>query len=535
LTRFPGTRQRALGAPTPRIAALALLLAALLAGALGGCGEAPEAPSEPATQESRAFPRPRLVIVYAACTVNRAFLSPYDESVEYTPYFDAFARDAVVFERHQSEAGTTGIAMASILSGGQAPHHGVYGHPQRLEDSTLLMAEAFAEAGYETFFYDRHLMASYRLNYGQGVEPLNSYTLRVLEPDDRYFKKILAKLESDPDYHAYIQVLISTTHWPYSDHDLANFCTRHPGECALEEGEEPGDFDKYFAFYNENANFMRLAYDFEASAPELGLEPEDVPGFARMAERLYRANISFLDQIFGGMVEDIRDAGLLDESLIAFTADHGEVLDRDNAVFRWTHGHALAPEVINVPWLIRAPQLGVRPGRYAGVTRSIDVFPTIAGLAGVPLPANDNVTGVDLSPALRGEEPPPELLAFSHTAVLQGSWVEGAKVFGKLHRLYPRPDAALVWVAIREGDRIFKLQNRGDEDFEVSLFDLASDPEERHDLFDPGDAHHLEMSERLAAYKSLLVQDWKRRSGQGEQILPDEEQIELLKSIGYIP
>jgi arylsulfatase A-like enzyme len=357
----------------------------------------------------------------------------------------------------------------------------------------------------------------------------------VLEPDDRYFTKILEKLKADPEYRAYVQVLISTTHWPYSDHDLENFCTRHPQECLLEAGEDAGDFDEYFAFYNENANFMRLAYDFEASAPELGLDADGVPRFARMAERLYRANISFLDQIFGGMVEEIRAAGLLDESLIAFTADHGEVLDRDNAIFRWTHGHALAPEVIGVPWLLRAPRLGVGPGRYPAVTRSIDVFPTIAGLAGVALPANENVTGVDLTPALRGETPPPELLAFSHTAVLQGSWVDGAQAFPQLNRLYPRPDPALIWVSIREGDRVYKLQNRGDEVFEVSVFDLAADPEERHDLFDPSDTQHLEMSQNLAAYKALLARDWQTRTEGGEQILPAQEQIELLKSIGYIP
>jgi arylsulfatase A-like enzyme len=532
LTRFPGTRRRILPAVTHAGRSALAVLAVLVT---WGCDEVPTSPREPSSGDSTARARPRLVVVYAACTVNPAFLSPYDESVSYTPHFDAFASDALVFERHQSEAGTTGIAMASILSGGQALQHGVYGHPQPLEDETLLMAEAFAEAGYETFFYDRHLMASYELNYGQGVEPLNSYTLRVLEPGDRYFAKILEKLKADPEYRAYVQVVISTTHWPYSDHDLENFCTRHPEECALEAGEEPGDFDTYFAFYNENANWMRLAYDFEASAPELGLDAEEVPRFARMTERLYRANISFLDQIFGSLVASIRSAGLLDESLIAFTADHGEVLDRDNAVFRWTHGHALAPEVLGVPWLLRAPELGVAPGRYPGVSRSIDVFPTLAGLAGVPLPANENVTGVDLSPALRGEAPPPELLAFSHTAVLQGAWVDGVRVFPQLNRLYPRPDAALVWVSIRQGDRVYKLQNRGDEVFEVAVFDLADDPDERHDLYDPEDTHHLEMREKLTSYKALLVEDWRKRSGRGEQILPQREQIELLKSIGYIP
>ncbi len=48
---------------------------------------------------------PRLVLLYAPCTVNRSFLSPYDEKVGYTPHLSAFAREAVTFRRHQTEAG----------------------------------------------------------------------------------------------------------------------------------------------------------------------------------------------------------------------------------------------------------------------------------------------------------------------------------------------------------------------------------------------------------------------------------------------
>jgi arylsulfatase A-like enzyme len=59
------------------------------------------------------------------------------------------------------------------------------------------------------------------------------------------------------------------------------------------------------------------------------------------------------------------------------------------------------------------------------VTRSIDVFPTLAGLAG--LPADARVVGSNLSAALRGEEARPDLVAYSHTTVLARS------VFEQMH------------------------------------------------------------------------------------------------------
>ena len=66
-------------------------------------------------------PQPRLVLLYATCSVNRDFLSPYNAAVDFTPELAEFPRGGSVFLRHWSEAGQSGIAFASIFSGTQAP------------------------------------------------------------------------------------------------------------------------------------------------------------------------------------------------------------------------------------------------------------------------------------------------------------------------------------------------------------------------------------------------------------------------------
>jgi arylsulfatase A-like enzyme len=53
---------------------------------------------------------PRLVILYATCTVNCQYLSPYNPGVAYTPHLDAFQEHATVFAKHQTEAGASGVA-----------------------------------------------------------------------------------------------------------------------------------------------------------------------------------------------------------------------------------------------------------------------------------------------------------------------------------------------------------------------------------------------------------------------------------------
>ena len=60
--------------------------------------------------------------------------------------------------------------------------------------------------------------------------------------------------------------------------------------------------------------------------------------------------------------------------------------------------------------------MGSGGGTWDEVTRSIDLFPTLLGLSGIAMPGSSGVEGVDLSPALRGRQQAPELLAYSHTA-----------------------------------------------------------------------------------------------------------------------
>ena len=67
------------------------------------------------------FRQPRLVLLYATCSLNKHFLSSYDRSIAYTPHIEEFSKNALVFERHQTETGQSGTAFASIFSGLQAP------------------------------------------------------------------------------------------------------------------------------------------------------------------------------------------------------------------------------------------------------------------------------------------------------------------------------------------------------------------------------------------------------------------------------
>jgi arylsulfatase A-like enzyme len=475
-----------------------------------GCGGAESSSSQP-----------RLVILYATCTVNKSYLFPYNESVRYTPALQKFAGQAVTFQRHQTESGQSGIAYASIFSGTQAPHHGVYRHPTRLSDEIHLITEAYAEGGYDVHTWLRHPMANAELNYAQGVPPQNVHQGKIGARDPA-FQAILDRLERHPSYKAFIVTNFTVTHGPYTGALIDDFCRRYPGECRLRP--QSADFRKYAELYRNNHLLFSLAFD--QAVRELELSERQIDKIRTVAETLYKSDVFLLDHLFGLVVNSVRKHGLLDDSLIVFTADHGEVLYRDNAELRWTHGFQLAPEVLGVPFILFGPGSGVKPATYDGVTRSIDVFPTMAGLSNLALPDLEP-RGVDLSAALRDREPAPEIVAFSHTALLSERLWQEYRNYARLTRLFPRATPDIMWVGARSGDEFYLLRRSHDDDWEPALFDLANDPGETRNLFDPGLPQHREMLEALQAYKGLLLESFEHTDSL-------EHEAELLKELGYI-
>ena len=405
--------------------------------------------------------------------MNKDFLSPYTPSIPYTPNLEAFARESVVFRRHQTEAGQSGIAYASLFSGAQADRHGAFRHPLRLADDLYLVAEAFADQGYETFFWNGHAMGG--PNYGQGVPAVNLFRYGAgLQASDPKFVSILDRLKADPDYNAFVMTNFTVTH-DYLSNAAKPFRKRYPAESAK---VSPEALRRLYPIYR--GNHIGLAFDYEATVERIGLSDRDRSQLIDLLEFLYKGGVHQLDARFGAVLEAVDSRGLRDESLVVFTADHGELLEQEGEVFRWSHAMQITPEVAGVPLLVRSSDPRLESGFYEGVTRSIDVYPTLAGLAGFALPQDRGIQGVDLSPALRGDAEAPELVAPSHTTLLVHSVYrrmldpEHAHNWALVQRYFPDEGAQHMWVALREGDRFTRWKKRSDGEWVFESLDLGA-------------------------------------------------------------
>jgi arylsulfatase A-like enzyme len=113
---------------------------------------------------------------------------------------------------------------------------------------------------------------------------------------------------------------------------------------------------------------------------------------------LYDSDVSYNDQQFGELVRALEACGHADDTMIVFTADHGEELWDHGKI---GHGQSLREELVHVPLLIHYPPL-FPAGKVVGEgVEIVDLLPTIVDAVGGKVP--QDAQGESLVPLAQGE------------------------------------------------------------------------------------------------------------------------------------
>ncbi len=186
-----------------------------------------------------------------------------------------------------------------------------------------------------------------------------------------------------------------------------------------------------------------------------------VPYSALLKRRAeYDEFILYVDREFGRLFDQLESAGLLQNTVIALTTDHGEMNERGIS------GHstnALYQPVIRVPLLIFDPDQPARVDVHTP-TSAVDLLPTLLHLTGQPIP--DWTEGVVLPPYA---EPTPGRSVYAVKASKNGQF---------------DPLAHASVALIKDNHKLiyyFGYQERGVDEL-VQLYDIQADPEEMTDL-----------------------------------------------------
>ena len=356
--------------------------------------------------------------------------------------------------------------------------------PKRiLEDDVVTIGECLGERGYATIYRNNNIHASHFFNMDQGFDdaPLIDARWDAGRMLDE-FEASLAKVDADRPFFFFM-------------------LTRDPHIV----------YNPYFEYFEKfNRTGVKVAPDqltnysvqLRGQITQMDKADQEIPpGYQTVWVDLYDAELAQLDHNLSKLPGILERAGRADNTVIVFTADHGERFFDTHGPF----GHSktfMDQPLLHVPLLMTGA--GLPQGmRVRNVVRTIDIYPTIAALAGAKVP--DVVQGESLLPFIRGESPWPDLSAFS-------SYGLGGKSF-----------------SVIRGD--FKLLVMPDD--QNYLYNLADDPLETTNLADRSPDQVARLLKDLEAWRTQ-EEALNKLVSQGETRDLSPEVLDQLEALGYI-
>lgn len=371
---------RPLGTPLCLLALLGLLLSA-----------AKLAHAKPDTQPPISRPAAKEgagnVLFVVVDTLRADHLPVYGYAPGKTPTLDRFATDAVRFEAAFANASWTRPSFASILSGRFPASHRTMAKNDALPDELVTLPEALRDGGYRTFGVVTNYNVAPFFNFHQGFDQYAYLEPNfVLGANDTAAKLSLIQaarqtIEATRAKHGFIEVGSA-----YQDAATVNRALLslldHPNPATA-------PFFGFVAYMDPHDPYYPHPYN--GTAYSRAAHPKPKPEEAAELIKLYDGEISYWDQQFGVLLDELRKRGLYEDLTIVVTSDHGEEFN-DHGGF-W-HGTTLYDEALHVPLLIKLPKNRLHGSVVRHVVQSIDLMPSLLALTGVAVPKG--VQGQDL-------------------------------------------------------------------------------------------------------------------------------------------
>jgi arylsulfatase A-like enzyme len=327
------------------------------------------------------------VILVTLDTTRRDHLGCYGYRLPTSPNIDAFARDAIVFEDCYGTSNNTLPNHASILTGLYTYNHGVIGqqplHPKINTLPSILQSHGYSTAAVTSVsFLNREWI-------GNGFQEFHSPREPERRAEDTTNVAIrLLELLGDNAEAFFLWLHYWDPHFPYAAPE---------GYRDVFFREEVSEERLAFLIDNRGATGNRTDYSLD--------DPDEIARRERLTVHDHRALVShydaeirYMDHHIGRLLKVLKQEGLYDNSIVVFTADHGESFFENDS--DWISHNFIYEPVVRIPLLVRKPRL--KPRRIKGLVQNIDIAPTLLDWLGVDSSLMDGKT---MDPFIRDGQP----------------------------------------------------------------------------------------------------------------------------------
>jgi len=448
-------------------------------------------------------------ILIISDTLRRDHLGCYGNEWISTPHIDRFAEKCIVFDRAYAASFPTVPHRHDVLTGRYTFTHAAWAPLPRDE---VILAEELGKTGYVSmmildephiiengYHYDRGFNG-WEWIRGQESDRWQTAPARPALPCSR------EKLRNPDRLVAVHQRNIARRRY-----EEDTFVARTMAQACrwLEDNyDEHEDFFLYLDTFDPHEPWDAPQWYVDRYSP--GYEGEEVnypvygpidyltPDELKHARALYAAEVTLVDRWVGRLMDKIEDLGLLDDTLVIFTTDHGFYHGEHNWIGKshitpeWSRSIQLYEEVAHIPFVLHFP--GAEPRRERAFTQPPDIMPTLLELAGAADPGT--VHGRSLVPVLEGKADHLWDVTVTSPTIIRGA---GGGVRATITTdewafiCAGRPPAGEEYVT-REVDGLAK-RVRAEETVPSELYHLSTDPHQERNVI----SEHPDVAAELRA------------------------------------
>jgi arylsulfatase A-like enzyme/Flp pilus assembly protein TadD len=423
--------------------------------------------------------RPNLVLIVID-TLRADHLSCYGYDKIRTPNIDALADEGVLFLNATAHVPITLPSLSTIMSSTLPPTNGVhYNEGFYLDNSATTLAEILSGEGYRTLAVVAAVVLDSITGISQGFQRYD---------DD--FSPLFT------GYQPFIRAIESQFNQTQRRADEVT-------DRALALAGEMDNEEPFFLF----VHYFDPHFPKDPPPPYSSIVDPTLPiGDHDRQIQLYDGEIAYTDAHIGRLIEGLRTRGLLENTLIALTGDHGEGLDEHD---ERTHSYFTYNQTLHIPLVMSMPGKIPSGMIYSGLASHVDIAPTVLDILGIDYEEADGFHGISLYPFENGEG--------SHLTYFECA----------------APFVMYGWSGLR-GVRSARWKYI--EAPREELYDLARDPREEANLIDQAphvaDSLREEMN-RIIAGVEIFDRSGRlsREEGKGAEVGAFEEK---LRALGYV-
>ena len=366
-------------------------------------------------------PQPtRGFILISIDTLRADHLGAYGYSRDTSPFLDSLAARGTLFERAIVQYPSTLTSHMSIFTGLYPQEHAVLPPSRVLAGEIQTLPEMFQRQGFRTAGHTEGGFMAGGYGFARGFDEFTDTAYGSDTDVERTFGRgveFLRSLEAKEPFFLFLHTY--AVHDPYDPPESYRslFWTGDAPQVSDSRGE-----------------FLRRVNQGEQEVSQQTL---------RYYEAQYDATIRYVDDVLRGFVDELKSLGLLAETTLIITSDHGEEFGEHGKV---AHTQVY-PECLVVPLLI------VHPGQVVGsripeLVETVDFAPTLLELAGIE--ASEGISGKSLVGLIRGEERR-DSSSQAYAEVLDEErartlMVRDPRAYLQLLMVEPEPDPSGPWI-----------------------------------------------------------------------------------------